>query len=142
MQKKKRIALIWLRNDLRVSDHLGFYKASQECDQIFAYYTFDERHFKETRWGFKKSEKFRTKFLLETITELKKELSKKNITLIIDKNYADEGIPKWIEKLLVTDLYFQNEWTHEERIVYRKTKKKSFRKNKTSHILRSIFVSS
>ena len=48
MQKKKRIALIWLRNDLRVSDHIGFYKASQECDQIFAYYTFDERHFKET----------------------------------------------------------------------------------------------
>ena len=29
MQKKKRIALIWLRNDLRVSDHLGFYKASK-----------------------------------------------------------------------------------------------------------------
>ena len=77
MQKKKRIALIWLRNDLRVSDHLGFYKASQECDQIFAYYTFDERNFKETCWGFKKSEKFRTKFLLETIRELKKELSKK-----------------------------------------------------------------
>ena len=75
--KEKRIALIWLRNDLRVSDHIGFYKASQECDQIFAYYTFDERHFKETRWGFKKSEKFRTKFLLETITELKKELSKR-----------------------------------------------------------------
>ena len=123
MQKKKRIALIWLRNDLRVSDHKGFYKASQECDQIFAYYTFDGRHYKETRWGFKKSEKFRTKFLLETIRELKKELSKKNITLIIDKNYADEGIPKWIEKLLVTDLYFQNEWTHEERIVSKRLKK-------------------
>ena len=45
--KEKRIALIWLRNDLRVSDHIGFYKASQECDQIFAYYTFDERHLKK-----------------------------------------------------------------------------------------------
>ena len=54
---------------------------------------------------------------------MKKELSKKNITLIIDKNYADEGIPKWIEKLLVTDLYFQNEWTHEERIVSKRLKK-------------------
>ena len=130
MQKKKRIALIWLRNDLRVSDHLGFYKASQECDRVFAYYTFDERHFKETRWGFKKSEKFRTKFLLETITELKKELSKKNITLIIDKNYAEEAIPKWIEKLLVTDLYFQNEWTHEERIITERLKKNLLEKIK------------
>ena len=130
MQKKKRIALIWLRNDLRVSDHIGFYRASQECDQIFAYYTFDERHFKETRWGFKKSEKFRTKFLLETITELKKELSKKNITLIIDKNYAEEAIPKWIEKLFVTDLYFQNEWTYEERIITERLKKNLLEKIK------------
>ncbi len=130
MQKKKRIALIWLRNDLRVCDHIGFYKASQECDHVFAYYTFDERHFKETRWGFKKSEKFRTKFLLETITELKKELSKKNITLIIDKNYAEEAIPKWIEKLLVTDLYFQNEWTYEERIITERLKKNLLEKIK------------
>lgn len=130
MQKKKRIALIWLRNDLRVSDHIGFYKASQECDHVFAYYTFDERHFKETRWGFKKSEKFRTKFLLETITELKKELSKKNITLIIDKNYAEEAIPKWIEKLFVTDLYFQNEWTYEERIITERLKKNLLEKIK------------
>ena len=130
MQKKKRIALIWLRNDLRVSDHIGFHKASQECDHVFAYYTFDERHFKETRWGFKKSEKFRTKFLLETITELKKELSKKNITLIIDKNYAEEAIPKWIEKLFVTDLYFQNEWTYEERIITERLKKNLLEKIK------------
>ncbi len=123
MQEKKRIALIWLRNDLRTSDHYGFYKASKECDQIFAYYTFDKSHFEETPWGFKKSGKFRTKFLLETVRDLQKELSNKNIVLIIEQNSADEGIPKWIEKLQVTDLYFQNEWTSEERNMSEKLKK-------------------
>ena len=123
MQEKKRIALIWLRNDLRTTDHYGFYKASKECDQIFAYYTFDKSHFEETPWGFKKSGKFRTKFLLETVRDLQKELSKKNIVLIIEQNSADDGIPKWIEKLQVTDLYFQNEWTSEERNVSEKLKK-------------------
>ena len=123
MQEKKRIALIWLRNDLRISDHYGFYMASNECDQIFAYYTFDKRHFKETHWGFKKSGKFRAKFLLESLRELQKELSTNNITLIIDQNCASEGIPRWIEKLLVTDLYYQNEWTSEERIVSERLKK-------------------
>ena len=123
MQEKKRIALIWLRNDLRINDHYGFYKASNECDQIFAYYTFDKRHFKETHWGFKKSGKFRAKFLLESLRELQKELSTNNITLIIDQNSASEGIPRWIEKLLVTDLYYQNEWTSEERIVSERLKK-------------------
>tara|TARA_B100000575_G_C23127226_1_gene653247 strand:- start:1122 stop:2420 length:1299 start_codon:yes stop_codon:yes gene_type:complete len=123
MQEKKRNALIWLRNDLRINDHYGFYKASKECDQIFAYYTFDKRHFKENHWGFKKSGKFRAKFLLESLRELQKELSTNNITLIIDQNCASEGIPRWIEKLLVTDLYYQNEWTTEERIVSVRLKK-------------------
>ena len=88
MQEKKRIALIWLRNDLRLNDHYGFYEASKICDQIIAYYTFDKNLYKDTSWGFKKSGKFRVQFLLESVKELQKELSRKNITLIIEQNEA------------------------------------------------------
>ena len=88
----------------------------------------------------KNLENLEPNFLLESLRELQKELSTKNITLIIDQNCASEGIPRWIEKLLVTDLYYQNEWTSEERIVSERLKK-SFRRNKNSYILRSIFIS-
>ena len=123
MQEKKRIALIWLRNDLRLNDHYGFYEASKICDQIIAYYTFDKNLYKDTSWGFKKSGKFRVQFLLESVKELQKELSRKNITLIIEQNEANKGIPKWIKKLSVTDLYYQKEWTREEKNVSDKLKK-------------------
>ena len=114
MQNIKKKALIWLRNDLRIDDHFAFSHAAQNCDQLVAYYTFDPDHYKKNRWGFIKTGSFRTQFLVETIQQLKKDLAKKNISLIIESQVPEIGIPKWLEILGITDLYFQNEWTSEE----------------------------
>ena len=114
MQNEKKSALIWLRNDLRIKDHFGFYNAARNCDKIFAYFSFEPAKFEDTKWGFKKTEKFRTLFLIQTLTCLKDELKKKNITLIVYINSATVGIPKFIDSLKITDLFYQNEWTKEE----------------------------
>ena len=58
MQNEKKNALIWLRNDLRIKDHCGFYNAARNCDKIFAYFSFEPYKFEDTKWGFKKTEKF------------------------------------------------------------------------------------
>ena len=49
MQDSKRRALIWLRNDLRITDHYGFYNASKNCDRMIAYYSFDPKQFTPKR---------------------------------------------------------------------------------------------
>ena len=77
MQESKRTALIWLRNDLRITDHYGFYNASKNCDRAIAYYTFDPKQFRQTPWGFKKTGKYRLQFLIETLEQLKSDLLKK-----------------------------------------------------------------
>ena len=117
MQDRKRNALIWLRNDLRLEDHYAFHDASKKCDRIIAYYTFDPNQFKDTPWGFKKTGKFRVQFLIETLQQLKVDLAQKNISIIIESQSPDKGMMKWIETLGITDLYYQKEWTQEERVV-------------------------
>ena len=123
MQNKKKNALIWLSNDLRISDHSGFYNASKNCDKVFAYFSFEPVNFEDTEWGFKKTEKFRTLFLIQTLACLKDELKKKNITLIVDIKSAIIGIPKVIDSLKITDLFYQIEWTKEENNVSDSVKK-------------------
>ena len=116
MPDKKRRALIWLRNDLRITDHYGFYNASKNSDRVIAYYTFDPKQFRQTQWGFKKTGKYRLQFLIETLEQLKSDLLKKNISLIIDKKKPEKGIPKLIDAFGITDIYYQKEWTQEEQI--------------------------
>ena len=98
MQKKKGSAFIWLRNDLRINDHYALYHATQKYQRVVAYYSFDPALFKTTKWGFKKTERYRAQFLIESILQLQKDLEKLNITLIIEHRNPVEGIVKWIQK--------------------------------------------
>ena len=117
MQKIKGTALVWFRNDLRISDHYSLFHASKSHEKIIAYYSFDPKQFSETRWGFKKTESFRTQFLIETVQQLQQDLATKNISLIIEHKDPAESIPFWIESEKIETLYFQKEWTKEERLV-------------------------
>jgi deoxyribodipyrimidine photo-lyase len=79
-----KAGLVWFRNDLRVADNYSLSKATLENDRIIAVYCFDPRSFSVGQYGFKKTERYRAKFLLETVTELKQNLTKLNITLFIE----------------------------------------------------------
>ena len=114
MQKIKKTALVWFRNDLRVSDHSGLFHAAKDHEKVIGYFSFDPKQFKETPWGFKKTEAFRAQFLIESVVQLQQDLAQKNITLIIEHKDPAVGIPQWIESQNIDTLYFQEEWTKEE----------------------------
>jgi deoxyribodipyrimidine photo-lyase len=114
MSKRIDSALVWFRNDLRVEDHHGLNQAIAKCDNIIAYYSFNPNHYGKNRWGFKKTEKYRTKFLIESIKGLKAALKKLNITLIIDLESPQKTIPEIVKKYHVKHIYLQREWTEEE----------------------------
>ena len=118
MQKQK--AIIWFKNNLRVLDNKLLYQASISNTNLIAYYNFDTDFFENDDWGFKKTEKFRAQFLIETIEDLKISLAKLNISLIIDNSPSCIGLIDVIENYNISSIYYQKEWTNEERIVEKK----------------------
>ncbi|MGV9004627.1 DASH family cryptochrome [Flavobacterium sp.] len=106
--------LVWFRNDLRVADNATLAKACKSSGNTIAIYCFDPRHYEITKYGFKKTDKYRTKFLIESVTELKSNLAKKNISLFIYFDQPENIIPKFITQYDVSTIYLQKEWTDEE----------------------------
>lgn len=115
MQKTKdNIALVWFRNDLRVQDNMVLNEAIRQHKSVIACYCFDPRHYQTSEFGFKKTDKFRAKFLIETITELKKNLKTINIELFIAHEYPEKALKLLVNEFNVTSVYLQKEWTTEE----------------------------
>lgn len=115
MQKKQNEnALVWFRNDLRIDDNAVLQAALKSNKQIIAIYCFDPRHFETTAYGFKKTEKFRAKFLIETIADLKRRLIELNINLLTFQVKPETVIPTLIDAHNITEIYLQKEWTSEE----------------------------
>ncbi|MDP3679897.1 MAG: DASH family cryptochrome [Flavobacterium sp.] len=123
MQEKQK-GLVWFRNDLRVHDNESLTNAIQENDTVIAVYCFDPRQFEETRFGFKKTEKFRAKFLIESVTVLRQNLKKLNITLLVYHQKPEDCIPEIVTQDEINSVYFQEEWTSEEMEVLENIKSK------------------
>jgi deoxyribodipyrimidine photo-lyase len=117
MQKKQIKYLLWFRNDLRVHDNTVLAEASKNTDSLLAIFCLDPRHFATGRFGFKKTEKYRAKFLLETLNDLQESLKSMGISLLVLQGKPEETIPTICEQYGVEKLFFQKEWTKEEREV-------------------------
>jgi len=129
MQKTNHTALIWYRNDLRVLDHPGLWEATQHFDRVIACYAFDPRQYETDRWGFKKTERYRAQFLIETVQDLQKQLELLNISLFVRFEKPEDWIPQLVETLDVTKIFYQAEWTHEE---------KKVEEQLSAHLLKSL----
>ena len=116
MQKKQK-GLVWFRNDLRIADNASLSNAISENESVVAIYCFDPRFFAETEYGFKKTERFRTKFLIESVDELKQNLEKLNISLLVYTDSPETCIPDYVDKNGINTIYYQEEWTTEEKEV-------------------------
>ena len=114
MQKAKTTAIVWFRNDLRVRDQQALTQATTQHNRVIGLYHIPETWVNETPWGFKKMEAFRAQFLLQTLTQLQKDLMKLNITLWVTRGNLKQTVQQLQEKYQLTDLYAQHEWTQEE----------------------------
>ena len=109
-----RVGLVWFRNDLRIADNYSLSKAISENDQVIAIFCFDPRSFEISEFGFRKTNRYRAKFLLETVSELKENLDKLNITLHVYHQKPEEVVLNLVNKYKVNKIYLQKEWTSEE----------------------------
>ncbi len=108
--------LIWFRNDLRINDNNSLNKAAQG-ERVIAVYFFDPRQFVIGDFGFKKTEKFRARFLIETVAELKANLEKLNITLLVFKNKPEQLLPELVKEHQIKSIFSQKEWTRDKNLV-------------------------
>lgn len=115
MQKKQNTTgLIWFRNNLRTQDNKAVAQAIANHSKVIAVYFFDPNHFKEDDYGFKKTEKYRAQFLLETIIDLKENLRLLNITLLTYTATPEQNIKSVADQYNISGIYTQKEWTQEE----------------------------
>lgn len=114
MQEIKDVNLIWFRNDLRVSDNVVLAQACKKAGKVIGVYCIEPQWFQEGKFGFKKMEKFRAKFLLESLTNLKANLLQLNIELLVYFESAENILPEICKNFDVASIFLQKEWTQEE----------------------------
>lgn len=122
-QKQEGTALVWFGNNLRIRDNNSLALATQNHDRVIAIYCFNPEHFKIDQFGFRKTEKFRAQFLIETIRNLKLDLNAHNISLLTYFDSPHNIVPKLCKTYQVSSVYLQKEWTSEEKLVLDLVKK-------------------
>ncbi|CAL2104175.1 Cryptochrome DASH [Tenacibaculum sp. 190130A14a] len=110
----KKTAVVWFTNNLRIEDNKPLYEACAKYENVIGVYCFNKSDFNKTQFGFKKIEKFRAKFLLETVKDLSKNLLKLNISLFTFFSLPEKIIPQFCCQHNADVLFFQNEFTQEE----------------------------
>lgn len=118
-----KIGLVWFRNDLRVEDNTSLQRAISENDRVIAIYFFDPRHYDEDTYGFKKTGRYRTQFLIETVQQLSDNLNKLNISLLTFRQKPEDVFPQLSDQYEINIIYLQKEWTSEEKNVLKNVRK-------------------
>ncbi|WP_090299268.1 DASH family cryptochrome [Flagellimonas zhangzhouensis] len=113
--------LVWFGNNLRVKDNQILREACK-AERVIAVYFFDPRHFEKNDFGFKKTERFRAKFLIESVLALKENLANLNISLLTFTAKPEDKIPELIETFHIDGVFYQEEWTSEEMTVINEVK--------------------
>ena len=122
MQKKQKVNIVWFRKDLRTTDQNSLTQATLGELPVIALYCFDPSDFVTTRYGFKKTEKYRGKFLIESVTDLKKQLDEQNIPLVVKYASPVDAFHDLNKTLEIQNIFFQKEWTYEEKKVEKAVK--------------------
>lgn len=108
-------AIVWFKTDLRLHDNETLVKAIAQNDQIIPVYCFDDSHFEETTYGFKKTGNFRAQFILEALADLDKNLRALGSGLIVLRGKPEIEIPKVVTLYKAKKLYAKREVTFEEK---------------------------
>lgn len=107
--------IVWFRQDLRIHDNEALSNAIQGGKEVIPVYVFDERTFLgKTSYGFHKTGKFRTKFIIESVADLKASFQKLGIDLVIRVGKPEIEIANLAEKIQAQHVFCNIERTQEE----------------------------
>ena len=110
----KRV-IVWFRSDLRLHDNEAMHEAISSGAEIYPIYVFDDRVFKNiTSYALRKTDKFRAKFILESVADLQSSLAAIGSNLIIRSGLPEEVISDLAKDLKTSWVFCNRERTDEE----------------------------
>ncbi len=110
-----KTTIVWFKTDLRLHDNETLVRAIEQSDEIIPVYCFDEAHFKTTKFGFKKTGNVRTQFLLESLTDLDKNLRELGSGLLIVRGKPEYELFKLAQKYKAQKVFCKKEVAFEEK---------------------------
>ena len=122
MQQHKNTSIVWFKNDLRSQDNNILNSALMSSNRVIGIYFLDPKLFETTKYGFKKMDRYRARFLLETLHCLKQELNKLNISLLVFNTAPEHKMSSLVTSFDVDSIFLQKEWTAEEQLSLEKVK--------------------
>ncbi len=105
--------LHWFRKDLRLDDNPALAEALRS-DEVVPVVVLDDRFWSNDRWGHVKTGPFRTRFVLESLVDLKAAIEGAGGGLLIKQGRPEEILPRLMEEWSCTSLTAQAEHTPEE----------------------------
>ncbi len=112
-------AIYWFRNDLRTTDNPAFAHAVKACDEVIPVYVFDDFYWSEDRWGMKKTGVHRTRFLIESVADLRASLESLGGRLFIAKGSTSAVLRDLAGRFNCSEIFAQAEHTREEKDIER-----------------------
>lgn len=115
MARANKTAILWFRNDLRIHDNEALHDAMEAAENIIPVYIFDPRvFFAQTKFGFPKVGKYRTKFIIESIIDLKQNLQNLGSDLYIRIGKPEDEILELAREVKSSWVFCNRERTQEE----------------------------
>ena len=114
MQDTEITSIVWFTENLRTHDNSVLRAAMNSSEKVIAVYQIDIDGFKKTKYGFKKTEKFRTNFLVESLKCLKEQLETLNVPLFISSDKTLGDIKPLFKEYNIKHIFIQKEWTRNE----------------------------
>ena len=107
--------IVWFRNDLRLHDNEALTDAIKTCDEVLPVYVFDTRLLRGyTKFGFRKVDRHRAKFILESIQDLSDQLKTLGLKLYIRLGKPEEEILNLAKEVKSSWIFCNRERTQEE----------------------------
>ena len=112
---KKQRVIVWFRQDLRLHDNEALIHALKSGEEVIPIYVFDERVFSgKTRFGFPKTDIHRTRFIIESVEDLRSSFQKLGTDLIVRTGKPEEEIFKLARQVKSSWVFCNRERTKEE----------------------------
>ncbi len=112
---KKQRVIVWFRQDLRLHDNESLIHAMKSGIEVIPVFVFDKRVFEgTTRFGFKKTDKFRAQFIIDSIHDLRKSLQKLGSNLIVRIGNPEDELFDIAQKVKSSWVFCNRERTRDE----------------------------
>lgn len=117
-RKGTGIAIVWFRNDLRISDNEALLKAWQSSQAVVPLYVVDPRLYGQTyHFGFPKTGELRAQFIMESVANLRDNLRQRGLDLIVRQGKPEDVVPSIAKSIGAHTVYAHKETCSEETTV-------------------------